>query len=46
MSSDSDYTVGIEILGGILAYVRNVGCKLLRTAFCIAHLSEVFVYVN
>ena len=44
--ADADDTVVIEVLGSVLADVRNVGGELLHTAFGFAYLHDVLVHVH
>ena len=41
--SDADDTALVEVLGGILAYVRDVGCELLHASLGLAHVERVFI---
>ena len=46
MGTDADDTVLAEVLGCILADVRDVGGELFRTALGVAHLGQELVNVD
>jgi hypothetical protein len=43
MCTDPDKTILIEVFGGFLAYIGNIGCKLFKTTFGITYLKKVFI---
>ena len=44
--ADTDDTVRVQVLRSVLADVRNIGSQLLDTAFGIAYLHNILVYVH
>ena len=46
VGADTDDTVRVEVLGSVLAHVRNVRSQLLDTALGVAHLHDVLVNVH
>ena len=46
MSADTDDTALVEVLGGILAHIRDIGSEFLHTAFSLAHFESVFIHVD
>ena len=46
MGSDADDTLLVEILGGVLADVRDVGGQLFHTALGVTNFREIFINVD
>ena len=45
MCAHADDTAFVEVFGGVLAHVGDVGGKLFHTALCLANFESVLVYV-
>ena len=43
MRTHADYAAVVEVLGGILADIGDVGSEFLHAALCLAHFESVLI---
>jgi len=46
MCADADDAALVEVLGGVLAYIRDIACEFLDAALGLAHLESIFIDVH
>ncbi len=46
VGTNAHYAALVEILGGILAHVGDIGCELLHAALGLAHLEGILVHMH